>query len=173
MMDKFIEKDYEWILDDINDSLRIRVYYHDKDGNSVSGSCLASDVRKLDMDDLSVEDGNINDINNLMIGMVRFSGEDNDKLFFDIPLRNMHKLFEKKNEQGSSSYSIREVEGFSPSDIMEIETFMLSERTDELEEILDLSKNFFGNSMSEEFKIISRVNELNNLRKEKIISHKR
>lgn len=172
-MDEFIERDYEWILDDINDSLRIRVYYLDKDGNSVSGSCLADEIKKLDMDNLSVEDGNINDINNLIMGMVRFRGEDNDKLFFDIPLRNMYKLYEKKNEQGSSYYGMREVEGFSPSDIMEIETFMLSERTDELEEMLDLSKNFFGNSMSEEFKIISRVNELNNLRKEKIISHKR
>ena len=61
-----------WLIDDINDSFRIKLFYHDKDGNKRYATYIGKDINRLDNSKIELEDGNIEGLDSVIGGMVRF-----------------------------------------------------------------------------------------------------
>ena len=61
-----MDNNFKWIIEDINDSIIVRVTYHDKDGNLITSTCKCQHIFKLDTTNLDITSGNILDMQNLL-----------------------------------------------------------------------------------------------------------
>ena len=159
---------FKWIIDDINDSMTLRTFFYDEDGNVTSNTCKAMIIKKIDTSNLEVQDGNIMDMRNLLLGMIRFYiNNDNDKII-DIPFRKLLTLYEKASslKDGSKGRSIllNEIDALSSVEIIEIEPIITEEISDDLKEFLDLSSKCLNFNMQEEFDMLLKLNEINQIR---------
>ncbi|MBQ8219203.1 MAG: hypothetical protein IJZ79_05565 [Bacilli bacterium] len=159
---------FKWIIDDINDSMILRVFFHDEDGNIVSNTCNGIMIKKLDTSNLEIEDGNIMDMRNLLLGMIRFYINNDNNKIIDIPFRKILTLYEKasslKEGKNGRSILLNEIDGFSSVDIIEIEPVIIEEIRDELKEFLTLSSNCLNFNIQEEFDMLFKLNEINQKR---------
>ena len=87
-----MEKNYEWLVEDINDSYRLKIFYKDSDGNKRYATYVATNINRLDNLEIEAVSGNVQDIENLISGMVRFVNEIDESKILDIPLRNIYML---------------------------------------------------------------------------------
>lgn len=167
-----MEKNYEWLIEDINDSYRLKVFYKDNDGNRRYATYVATNINRLDNMEIEVVTGNVYDTENLISGMVRFVNEMDNSKILDIPLRNIYMLsLEHGDKQYSREINFKELQGFTPVDIDSIEVHYLNEKSHELDEIEIIAKDYFGMGMQDKFNSIKRVNELNEERKSLIGRH--
>ncbi len=161
-----MEKNYEWLVEDINDSYRLKVFYKDSDGNKRYATYVATNINRLDNLEIEAVSGNVQDIENLISGMVRFVNEIDESKILDIPLRNIYMLSALHGDkQYSREVNFKELQGFTPVDIETIEVHYLNEKSKELEEIEIIAKDYFGMGMQDKFNSMKRVNELNEKRK--------
>lgn len=161
-----MEKNYEWLVEDINDSYRLKVFYKDSDGNKRCATYVATNINRLDNLEIEAVSGNVQDIENLISGMVRFVNEIDESKILDIPLRNIYMLSALHGDkQYSREVNFKELQGFTPVDIETIEVHYLNEKSKELEEIEIIAKDYFGMGMQDKFNSMKRVNELNEERK--------
>lgn len=160
-----ISNNFEWLLDDINDSYKLKVYYQDTDGNKKYGTYFVKEINRLDNENITVSDGNINDMVNLISGMVRFENEIDESKILDIPLRNLYML---DREYGDKNYSRSidkdKLHGFSPVDIYDIEVHYYNDKSDDLDSVLEMAKKYFGMSEADKFKCIKELYEINKRR---------
>ena len=162
--------DFDFVIDDINNSYRLKVFYKDIDGNLVSSSFLAKELIKLDMSKIDIDSEKIADLDNFLLGMVRFVSEENDKFFIDIPLRSMY-IFDG-NDTIAKSIDIKGMGAFSPIDILHVELYYMDNISDELREIFKLSKKYFKMGMQDKFNAFTRINELSKERTDKNNYHR-
>lgn len=161
-----MEKNYEWLVEDINDSYRLKVFYKDSDGNKRYATYVTTNINRLDNLEIEAVSGNVQDIENLISGMVRFVNEIDESKILDIPLRNIYMLSALHGDkQYSREVNFKELQGFTPVDIETIEVHYLNEKSKELEEIEIIAKDYFGMGMQDKFNSMKRVNELNEERK--------
>lgn len=161
-----------WLIDDINDSFRIKLFYHDKDGNKRYATYIGKDINRLDNSKIELEDGNIEALDSVIGGMVRFVNEMDDKLILDIPMRNLYMLVNNSDEH-SKEISVDELHGFSPVDIDVMEVYYFNQVSDELKEVMEISRDYYGATMQDGYNYMKRFNEINNYRKEEYNSYKR
>lgn len=159
---------FKWIIDDVNDSIMLRIFFYDEDGNVVNNTCNAVMIKKIDTSNLEVQDGNIMDMRNLLLGMIRFYINNDMNKIIDIPFRKVLTLYEKASslENGSKGRNVllNEIDAFSSVDIIEIEPVNLEEISDDLREFLNLSSKCLDFNMQEEFHMLYKLNELNQRR---------
>ena len=162
--------DFDFVIDDINNSYRLKVFYKDIDGNLVSSSFLAKELIKLDMSKIDIDSEKIADLDNFLLGMVRFVSEENDKFFIDIPLRSMY-IFDG-NDTIAKNIDIKAMGAFSPIDILHVELYYMDNISDELREIFKISKKYFKMGMHDKFNAFTRINELSKERTDKNNYHR-
>lgn len=160
-----MDNNFKWIIEDINDSMIVRVTYHDKDGNLITSTCKCQDIFKLDTTNLDITSGNILDMQNLLLGLLRFIPDTDNSIIIDIPLRNLLVLYEKTNKLDHGSLGrdilLKELHGFSSSDVEVIEPYSPEEPSEDLQMIMKISHNFPKLTPSEELQSLMKLNELN------------
>ena len=104
--------------------------------------------------------------------MVRFVNEMDDKLILDIPMRNLYMLV-NNSDKHSKEISVDGLHGFSPVDIDVMEVYYFNQMSDELKEVMEISRDYYGATMQDGYNYMKRFNEINNYRKEKYNSYKR
>lgn len=161
-------ENFKWIIDDINDSITLRIFFYNEDGNIISNTCNAIMIKKIDTSNLEVQEGNIMDMRNLLLGMIRFYINNDNNKIIDIPFRKVLTLYEKASslKDGSKGRSILldEIDAFSSVDIIEIEPIIIEEISDDLKNFLELSSKYLNSNMQEEFDMLFKLNEINQKR---------
>lgn len=162
--------DFEFVVSDINNCYRLKAFYRDIDGNIVSNIFLAKELIKLDMLKIDVDSEKIADLDNFLLGMVRFASENNSNFFIDIPLRSMY-IFDG-NDTIAKNIDIKGMGAFSPIDILHVELYYMDNISDELREIFKISKKYFKMGMHDKFNAFTRINELSKERTDKNNYHR-
>lgn len=160
-MEKRIDNNFLWVLRDISKRYVLKVFYKDMDGNNTFGVFNAKEINRLDNSELSVSDGNIADIDNLFMGMVRFVNDTDDSLILDIPLRNLYML-ESDKKVCSKNINFSNLYGFSPIDILDMEVYYMDDISSNLIWIEGAFKDYFGMNNQDKFMVIKKFNEINN-----------
>ena len=166
------DNNFLWLINDINDSFRIKLFYHDKDGNKKYATYIGKEINRLDNSKIDFDDGNIEGLDSAISGMVRFVNEMDDKLILDIPMRNLYMLINNNNEY-SKEISVEGLHIFSPVDIDTMEVYYFNQVSDELKELMEISRDYYGTTIQDRYNYMKRFNEINNYRKEEYNSYKR
>ena len=98
------------------------------------------------------------------MGIVRF-GNSNGGIM-DIPLRNIYMLYSNavdfyKNNDNSDIIDFSSIEGFSVQKIYDLQSFIISNVSSILLEILEIAKNFSVMDNNKKYKALVRVMEIN------------
>lgn len=157
--------DFSWIIKDINDSLIIKAFYEEKSTSFDVCNYSAKEILSTTGDELVVEESNVSDISNFLnMGIVRF-GNSNGGIM-DIPLRNIYMLYSNavdfyKNNDNSDIIDFSSIEGFSVQKIYDLQSFIISNVSSILLEILEIAKNFSVMDNNKKYKALVRVMEIN------------
>lgn len=172
--------DGEWITKELNDSIVLNLV----DSNmKLYSSYEAVDLINVVGDDVSIRLANINDLSNLLqYGVMRFRCLTHLNEYVDIPLRNIYKLYENANIMKLSSTrmefpnitkSLSSLDAFmviNKRQIFDKEysflTTIISDPSEELEKLLNISKEYGSMDMNEKFIALTKV-DLYNYRKSK------
>lgn len=169
--------DYEWITNDLNNSIVITLVNVNENGEiKLHDSYQAIDVIDIVGNDVSVGLANVNDLSNLLLlGTMRFKGI-GKKGILDISFSNLYKLYENANrlllEDGKFEVNNRlislgdlnaftVVDGTMPTDNYKVIATIVGELPLELERLLKLARDYGMMSMDEKFCALSEINQIN------------
>lgn len=170
-----MNNNFKWLVNDIYDSIILKLYYNDNGNDVLCGSFEVFDFLDVVGDELDIEFANIDDITKMLtMGIVRFVNVDESSDIIDIPFRNMYKLYKNSNklEDISTSYnrvSLDELECFSIFDGASISQgqgyfingYLVSNQSEDLDSVMMIASNFGSLGMQEKFDALAKVNLVN------------
>jgi len=158
---------FKWLVNDIYNSMILKLYYKKNNSSMMCGSFDVLDVVNTIGDELDIEFANIDDMTKLLtMGMVRFTRVDDISDIIDIPFRNLYKLCQNYNENldGSQVVSLEELEAFAVFDGALInkgyyvEGCIVQELTEEIKRLIEVASGFGNLGMQEKFDALTEVN---------------
>lgn len=169
--------DYEWITQDINNSIILMLVEVKENGEIKQYNAYqAVDVVDIVGNDVSVGLANVNDLSNLLtIGTMRFKGNVNSEIL-DVSFNNLYKLYENANVISLEPLKIQMVNrllglgdlnaftvvnGTVPGDSYKIIATLVGEVSEDLKRLIELSRDYGMMSMDEKFKALSEINHIN------------
>lgn len=169
--------DYEWITQDINDSIVLMMVEVKENGEVKQyNSYQAVDVIDVVGNDVSVGQANVNDLSNLLtIGTMRFKGIANNEIL-DIAFSNLYKLYENANQitldmakfkiinrllglDELNAFTI--INGTVPGGNYKIIATVISEMSQDLRRVIELARDYGTMSMDEKFMALREINQIN------------
>ena len=169
--------DFSWIIKDINDSLIVKAFCKKDMSNLKISNYNAKEILFTTGEKLLIEESNMNDISNFLnIAIVRFENSDDEVM--DIPLRNIYMLYSQavdfyKNNDNSGVLDFSSIEGFSVQKIYDLQSFIISNVSSILLEILEIAKNFSVMDNNKKYKALVRVMEINREMENKNVKNKK
>lgn len=165
---------FDWLADDINDTLVLKVIYKKENKEEFYGVFNISDVLETTGDELEVETANIDDLTNLLtLGIVRFVNINDRSDVLDIPFRKLYLLYKEASVLGENMeqkmISVQELDTFSIIDGTVKNDFLvvsakIDQESDDLREVMKIAYEFGNYSMQEKFDALSKVNLINHRR---------
>jgi len=168
--------DYEWITQDINNSILLKVVFVGENGDVEQNDVYqAVDVVDFVGNDVRVVKENVNDLINLLtVGTMRFKSVVSDSIL-DIPFNTLYKLYENANyvtlDMGVkianrllglddlNAFTI--INGTVPSANYKIIATVIGNISDYLKKLIELARDYGAMGMDEQFKALSEINQLN------------
>ncbi len=174
-MDKMY--DYEWITQDINNSIFIKLVQVSNDGKiSNYGVYIAIDVIDFAGQDMTVGQANVNDLTNLLtVGTMRFKNFSTNEII-DIPFNKLFDLYQKANvitsdvtelKVTNELQSLEDLNAFTivgkemATDQYKIISTILNHPSEALKKLIEYAKDYPNMSMEDKFNALSEVNRLN------------
>ena len=85
---------FKWVMQDIESTLMLNVMYTRNGVNEKYGVFSVTDVLETPCDELEIENGNINDLTNLLtLGVVRFTNIVDSADVIEIPFKKLYLLY--------------------------------------------------------------------------------
>ena len=107
MVNGISNKNFKWLINDIDSSMIIKVLCGDGD---IDSRCIVFNVFDLlsgTGDSIDIETANIDDLSKMLIfGVIRFVNVDDASDILDIPFRNLYMLYNKGSVIGSNNESV-------------------------------------------------------------------
>ena len=164
---------FKWMTNDIDNSLVLKVIY--KKDNKFEEYAIFNILDVLDVtgSKLDVENANIDDLTNLLtIGIVRFANINDTSDILDIPLRNLYGLYENGNILGENTQKLIPVSQLDPFSIIDgtirndflVFSAIISDCSNDLNEVMNIAKDFGNYGMQNKFDALSKVNLINHRR---------
>lgn len=168
------ENNFKWLINDIDNSLVLRVTYKNKDVFEEYGVFNVSDVLETPCDELEISTGNINDLTNLLtLGLIRFVNVRKSKDILEIPFRKLLLLYKNGNILGLDNenklISFKELDSFSViegvvRDDLLVFSAVVDKPSNELEEIMKIAYEYGNYGMQEKMDALERVTLVNHKR---------
>ena len=168
------KNNFKWLTGDIDKTLILKVMYKKDNVCEEYGVFNVSDVLETTGDELEVETANIDDLTKfLTMGIVRFTNVTDSSDILDIPFRNLYKLYQSANLLGVSSeqrlVSFNELDTFSVIDgtirnDLLVFSAMISESSDDLNQVMKIAYEFGNYGMQEKFDALSKITLINHRR---------
>lgn len=168
------ENNFKWLINDIDNSLVLRVIYKNNDIIEEYGVFNVSDVLETPCDELEISTGNINDLTNLLtLGVVRFINISDHKDVLEIPFRKLYLLYKNGNMLGINNenklISFQELDTFSiidgtiRNDLL-VFSAVIDKPSNELEEIMKISYEYGSYGMQEKMDALNKITIINHKR---------
>ena len=168
------ENNFKWLINDIDNSLVLKVIYKNNDVIEEYGVFNVSDVLETPCDELEISTGNINDLTNLLtLGVVRFININDYKDVLEIPFRKLYLLYKNGNMLGENNenklISFQELDTFSiidgtiRNDLL-VFSAVIDKPSIEFEEVMKISYEYGSYCMKEKMDALNKITIINHKR---------
>ena len=155
-----------WLVEDIDSSYVMTLY----EGDKTLGVYGIMDILTNGLDELNIRFANIDDLTHFVShAIVRFAEIKNNDNVLDIPIRNLYMLSKYANGLGESdklipisvleAFCVRNNEVLSEKITASI--YKIAEDTENLEEVMNITKDFNSLGMNEKIDALEKINILN------------
>ena len=168
------ENNFKWLINDIDNSLVLKVIYKNNDVLEEYGVFNVNDVLETPCDELEISTGNINDLTNLLtLGVVSFVNINDRKDILDVPFRKLYLLYKNGNMLGKNNenklISFGELDTFSiidgtiRNDLL-VFSAIIDKPSDELEQLMKISYEYGSYGMQEKMDALNKITIINHKR---------
>lgn len=165
---------FKWLINDIDNSLILKVIYKKGDVVEEYGAFNIIDVLETPCDELEISSGNINDLTNLLtLGVVRFVNLSDTKDILEIPFKKLYLLYKNGNILGENmenklisfvdldTFSI--IDGTVRNDLL-VFSAVIDKPSDELDEVMKISYEYGSYDMQEKINALEKITFINHRR---------
>ena len=164
-------RNFKWLLQDIDSTLVLKVLYKNNDEEKEYGVFNVFDVLETPCDKLEIDNGNINDLTNLLtLGVVRFVNMVDSSDILEIPFNKLYLLYK-------NSFRFDEEDNVRLIPFSELDTFSIIDGTvrndlllfsagvndvsKELSLLMEIAYKYNEYGMQEKFNALKKINEIN------------
>lgn len=167
-------ENFKWLIGDIDSTLVLKVVYKKDNVREDYGIFNIEDLLETPCDKLEIDDGNINDLTNLLtLGVVRFVNMNDRSDILEVPFRLLWLLYKDANVLGIDEEEklipFKELDTFSVIDgtvrnDLLVFSAKINEPSEELSRLMEIAYQYGSYGMYEKILALEEVNYINHRR---------